>query len=162
MEQNDQHDVIQKEFVINVLPDKAFELFVHELNNWWPKEYTWSQDTLETIAIEPRAKGRCFERGPHGFECDWGRVIRYEPGRRILFTWQIGVNREPVPDPDKASEIEVTFHPEGDAACRVDFQHRRFSRHGEGAGNYLKALDSPQGWEYILGSYKEMTKTVSV
>jgi hypothetical protein len=57
----------------------AFALFTDGLTTWWPAEYTWAQSVLDMIAMEPGANGRCFERGPYGFECDWGRVLVWEP-----------------------------------------------------------------------------------
>lgn len=134
--------------------EAAFRLFVDELNTWWPAEYTWSGDVLEQIAVEPREGGRCFEVGPHGFTCDWGRVLTFDSPRRIVFTWQISPRREPVPDPAQASEIEVRFEPSG-AGTQVDFEHRLFERHGEGGAEYRAALASEQGWPYILSRYAD-------
>jgi uncharacterized protein YndB with AHSA1/START domain len=93
--------------------EQAFRTFTEGLAGWWPREYTWAQDTLDTIAIEPRAGGRCFERGPHGFHCDWGRVLAWEPPRRLVFTWQIAPDRAPEPNPAKASEVEARFVADG-------------------------------------------------
>lgn len=108
---------------------------------------------LETIAIEPKADGRCFERGPHNFACDWGRVLSYEPPARLVFLWQISPRREPIPDPAQSSEVEVSFTSEGDA-IRVELTHRQFDRHGEGAAEYREGLASEQGWPYILECYR--------
>lgn len=135
----------------------AFDLFGPRLSSWWPPEYTWSQDTLETIEIEQREGGRCFERGPHGFECDWGRTLACEPGWRLAFTWQIGPGREPVPDSARATEVEVRFGAI-DAGTQVALEHRGFERHGEGGGEYRAALASEQGWPHILGLYAALAE----
>lgn len=132
--------------------DEAFSAFA-DLGSWWPPAYTWSGDVLEVIGIEPRVGGRCFERGPHGFECDWGRVLSYEPSRRLVFLWQIGPRREPVPDPAQSSEVEVSFA-EGGGATRVALTHRHFDRHGEGAAGYRDGLASEHGWPYLLECYR--------
>lgn len=132
--------------------ERAFALFVDELASWWPAEYTWSGDVLDTIAIEPRVGGMCFERGPHGFRCDWGRVLTLRRPDRIVFSWQIGPNREPVPNPELASEVEVRFAAV-EAGARVELEHRGFTRHSGGAADYRAALESPQGWPYILDRY---------
>jgi len=146
-------DPIQRAVVVPLAREEAFRLFGPGFASWWPQEYTWAQDVLETIAIEPREGGRCFERGPHGFECDWGRVLNWEPAARLAFSWQIGPKREPVPDPEKASEVEVRFVAEQATETRVELEHRGFDRHGEGGGGYRAALDSEQGWPYILDRY---------
>jgi uncharacterized protein YndB with AHSA1/START domain len=133
--------------------ERAFATFSDGLAGWWPREYTWAQDTLETIAIEPREGGRCFERGPHGFHCDWGRVLAWDPPDRLVFTWQIGPDRVPEPNPAKASEVEVRFVADGPSATRVELEHRGFSRHGDGGDRYRAAMGSRLGWPLILDRY---------
>lgn len=95
-------DTVSASTTIALPPDKAFELFTAGIASWWPREYTWSQDVLEEIAIEPGEGGFCVERGPHGFTVHWGRVETWERPERLVFTWQIGPSREPVPDPNRA------------------------------------------------------------
>lgn len=133
-------------------PAGAFDLFAAQLGRWWPREYTWGQDALEWIGLEPRAGGRCTERGPHGFQCDWGRVTAWEPPARVELAWQISPRREPVPDPARASRVEVTFT----AAARgseVRLQHDGFERHGSDGAAYRDALATEHGWPLILARY---------
>jgi uncharacterized protein YndB with AHSA1/START domain len=144
---------IRHEVTIQLPPEAAFARLVDDLGDWWPPEYTWSQAVLEEIRIEPREGGMCFERGPHGFRCDWGRVLTFEPPLRLAFTWQIGPRREPVPDERRASEVELRFEAAGPRATRVVLEHRGFERHGEDGDAYRDALASEQGWPYILGRY---------
>lgn len=138
---------------VPLAPDRAFALFTDGLGTWWPSEYTWSGDVLDTIGIEAGEGGMCFELGPHGFRCDWGRVLAWEPAERLVITWQISPRREPVPDPAKASEIEVRFAAGDGGGTRVELEHRAFERHGEETAGYRDALASPQGWPYILDRY---------
>lgn len=141
-------------FIIPVSAERAFDRFVNRFHSWWPKEYSWAADGLETIAIEPKVDGRCYERGPHGFECDWGRVLEFDPPKRLLFTWQIGPDRVPQPNPENASEIEVTFN-EKNGQTGITFIHRHFEKHGEGAEGYRESMGSSMGWPYILERYRE-------
>ncbi|MGH8929928.1 MAG: SRPBCC family protein, partial [Egibacteraceae bacterium] len=115
--------------------ERAFALFTEGLGSWWPADYTWARDTLDTIGIEPRLGGRCFERGPHGFTCDWGRVLAWDPPQRLVLSWQIGPRREPEPDPGKASVVEVRFSA-GDPSVTVELEHRGFARHGDSGDLY--------------------------
>jgi uncharacterized protein YndB with AHSA1/START domain len=137
------------ETTVSAPPQRAFAVFTEEMSAWWPPEYTWAQSKLEEIAIEPHEGGHCYERGPHGFRCDWGRVVTCEPPGRIAFTWQISPQRVPQPDPAQASMVEVRFAPE-DSGTRVTLAHRHFARHGEGAETYEAAMGSPQGWPLLL------------
>jgi len=141
---------IRHEVQVVAGPERAFEAFTGELMNWWPADYTWSGSlALVDIGMEPGAGGLCFEIGPHGFHCDWGRVLTWDPPRRLVFTWQIGPNREPVPDPARASEVEVRFR-DG----KVEFEHRGFERYGPPGDDYRKALASPEGWPFILDRFR--------
>jgi uncharacterized protein YndB with AHSA1/START domain len=134
-------------------PAAAFELFGEGFGGWWPREYTWGRDALEWIGLEPRTGGRCYERGPHEFHSDWGRVLAWEPPRRVVIAWQISPRREPEPDPARASEVEVRFEANGAGGTRVTLVHRQFERHGEGAAGYRDAMASDQGWPWILRRY---------
>jgi uncharacterized protein YndB with AHSA1/START domain len=130
--------------------DEAFALFTEQLGRWWPQEYTWSGDVLQTIGIEPSAGGLCYELGPYGFRCDWGRVLTWEPPGKLVLAWQISPRREPEPNPARASTLEISFEAQAAAQTRVVLEHRDFVRHGEGAEAYHAALASPQGWPYIM------------
>nr|MDT0659906.1 SRPBCC family protein [Micromonospora sp. DSM 115978] len=131
--------------------DRAFAVFTGKLADWWVKEYTWAgPDALADIGIEPRQGGMAYELGPYGFRADWGRVLVWQPGRKLLFTWQIGPDRAPVPDPTRASEVEVRFSAE-DGHTLVEVEHRRFDRHGEAAEGYRRALTD--GWQELLSRY---------
>ncbi len=146
-------DSIQYTLTVSLPRSDAFALFAQRLAEWWPREYTWSRSVLEYIGIEARPDGLCYERGPHGFRCDWGRVLAWEPPGRLVFAWQIGPRREPEPDPARASTVELRFDAEGDGRTRVTLEHRDFDSHGEEAEAYRRALASEQGWPYILSRY---------
>ena len=143
---------------VSVEPETAFSAFVEEFNNWWPPEYTWSQDVLEGIGIEPKQGGFCYEIGPDGFRCDWGSVIEYKPSERLSFNWQISPNREPVPNPEKASRVSVTFERGSDDVTHVKLEHSQFHKHGDGAGGYRDAMASEYGWPYILNKFEQYLK----
>jgi uncharacterized protein YndB with AHSA1/START domain len=134
---------------VEASPDRAFELFTEGLGSWWPAEFSWSQDALEEIGIEPREGGFAYERGPHGFLVHWGRVTVFEPPERLVFTWQIAGDRTPQPDPAKASEVEVRFAA-ANGATRVDVEHRGWERHGDGAREYRDGFEQSGAWPYAL------------
>ena len=121
-------DAIRLTLTVPAPAERTFTVFVEGFASWDLNEYTWSQDVLDTIAIEGREGGRCFERGPEDFWIDWGRVLVWDPPRRLLFSWQISPRREPVPDREKASEVELRFEEEGLRSTRIEFEHRGFSR----------------------------------
>lgn len=152
-------DTIQHEVTVPLVPSDAFALFTEGLASWWPAEYTWSQGTLVNLSIEPRRGGRCTEQGPYGFQCDWGRVLEWSPPQKLVLTWQIGLNRDPQPDPQQASTLEIVFQAASADTTRVALEHRDIDRHGDGANDYRIALASEYGWPYILHRYVEVAKT---
>lgn len=124
-----------------VTAERAFELFLDDFGTWWPREYSWSgPDGLQSMGIDPRVGGPLYEIGPHGLRWDWGRVLDVERPRRIHFTWQIGPDRVPVPDPAQASEVIVLFDPIEERATTVAVEHKLWDRHGERAGEYREAF----------------------
>ncbi|PZG00596.1 SRPBCC family protein [Micromonospora deserti] len=132
--------------------EQAFAVFTRALTDWWVTEYTWSgPEHLVELGMEPRAGGMLYEIGPYGFRADWGRVLTWDPPRRLVFTWQIGPDRAPVPDPARASEVEALFQPDGPTRTRVEVEHRHFDRHGEAAEGYRQALTA--GWHELLSRY---------
>lgn len=138
--------------VVPAALDRAFAVFTEGLGTWWPPEFTWSQDVLAAIGMEPREGGLLFERGPHGFRIDWGRVLSWDSPHRLVFAWQISPERVPEPNPAKASQVEVRFVEQGPAATQVRVAHSRFDRHGEGGEGYRAAM-ADQGWPHILERY---------
>lgn len=140
---------------IDASQENAFRIFTSQLPYWWPKAYTWSQDKLVQMVIEPQVDGKCYETGPHHFRCDWGRVLAVSEPDTITFTWQIAASRAPEPDPDKAGEVTVSFNAVGDDVTEVRLEHTGFDRYGEGWEDYAKAMGSDQGWPYILQALKE-------
>ena len=143
-------DSIKRTIPTGISATEAYARFVHELNNWWPRQYTWAQDKLQQISIDGCRGGFCHETGPYGFRCDWGRVLDLNAGDFIVFSWQISPARVPEPDPAKASEISVRFLP-----GEIVFEHRYFERHGEGAEAYRQMMDTDKGWDYMLRCFTD-------
>ncbi len=151
---NRSEDSVTHDVVVPVSPEDAFYFFAHELGAWWPEEYTWAKEDLDTIGMEPFEGGRCFERGPHGFTCDWGRVLAWNPPSKLSLQWQISPSREPVPDPKQSSIVHVDFSEAGKDRTRVSLGHRDFANHGKGHAEYRAAMASEYGWPYILAQYQ--------
>lgn len=135
--------------------ESAFTAFVNDFQKWWPQQYSLAGECLDKIGIEPMVDGMCYEIGPHGFRCDWGRVVLWQPFEKLVFTWQITAHRAPEPNPDLASEVHIDFVAVAPNKTQVLFQHQHLSRHGEGSDNYRDELSSEYGWPYIINEYKK-------
>ncbi|WP_434742398.1 SRPBCC family protein [Micromonospora sp. SH-82] len=143
---------VRSVLLVPVPVERAFEVFAEELADWWIRDYTWSGSAaLVELGIEPHTDGMLYEIGPYGFRADWGRVLVWEPPYRLVFTWQIGPDRAPVPDPERASEVEVRFRADDSGDTVVEVEHRHFERHGESGEGYRQALTA--GWQELLTGY---------
>lgn len=148
---------VQDEVVVGLAPDAAFELFTAGFGSWWPPEFSWSQpDLLQSIGMGCQRDGMLSETGPHGFRIDWGRITCWDPPSSLSFLWQISGDRVPVPDPDQASVVTVTFTPT-DKGTRVEVTHDKWERHGVGAQTYRDGFT--QAWPMALGRYRKATKS---
>lgn len=131
--------------------DQAFKLFTEGFNSWWIGHHIGAADLAEAV-IEPREGGRWYERGVDGSECDWGKVLTFQPPGRLVLTWQLNAQFAYDPDLAHASEVEVLFT-EANGQTRVDFEHRHIERLGAGADELAKSVRSEGGWPAILDLY---------
>ena len=134
--------------------DHAFRVFVERISDWWPKAYTFTQDDLVRIVIEPKAGGHWYEVDLRGERRDWGEVRAFEQNRRLALSWAVSADRRQEP-PERASEVELRFLPLGPTLTRVELEHRNFAKHGDGADTIRRGMASPEGWAYILREYAE-------
>ena len=107
------------------------------------------------MVFEPRKGGRIYDVGTDGSECHWSRVLAYEPPTRIVFSWDINLQWQIEADPERTSEIEVRFTPDGDGRTRVELEHRNLDRHGDGWEKMRDAVGSPGGWGQGLARFAE-------
>jgi uncharacterized protein YndB with AHSA1/START domain len=133
--------------------EHAFKVFTDGFDSWWPRSHHIGKQPMVTAVMETRAGGRCFGREADGTECDWGRVLTWEPPNRFVLAWQIDAKWQYEPDLEKASEVEVRFTPEAAGLTRVDLEHRHFERHGEGFDTVRSGVNSPNGWGSLLQAY---------
>lgn len=148
-----ERDSLNCDVEVELEPAAAFDKFRRDLFWWWPREYSWSGAVLEDMVLEGRKGGFCWEKGPFGFRCDWGRVLRWVPPDRIVIAWHISPSRVPEPDPAKASEVELRFVPLDGKRTRLELEHRNFAAHGEGHDAYRNAMAAEKGWPHILRSF---------
>ena len=104
--------------------------------------------------IEGRPGGRCYSEQADGTECDWGRILVWDPPQRFVMAWQVSPAWQYEPDLARSSEVEVRFTAEPDGSTRVDLEHRYFERHGAGAEAMRAATDSPNGWNGLLELFR--------
>ena len=143
---------VKKTLTVRADREKAFRIFTDGFDRWWPRGHHIGKAEMARAVIEPRAGGRWFEVGVDGSECDWGRVLAWEPPGRLVLKWQL--NPQWAYDPDLHTEVELVFTDLGGGETRVDFEHRLFENMGEGGEAARAGVDGPEGWAALLAAFK--------
>ena len=142
---------VRKSITVKASTEDAFRIFTEGFDTWWPRSHHIGKSPMTKAIIEGRTGGRCYNEQVDGGECDWGRILVWEPPCRFVMAWQINPQWQYEPDLSKSSEVEVCFTPEPDGSTRVDLEHRYFERHGAGADAMRTTVDSPEmGWSGLL------------
>ena len=139
--------------VVDVPIARAFSVFTEEIGTWWNPEHHLLKVELAEMVFEPWAGGRAYDVGVDGSECTWARVLAFEPPDRLLLSWDVSLQWEREPDPDKTSEVEVRFTAEAPDRTRVDLEHRKLDRHGAGWQSMRDAVGASDGWAGELRRY---------
>jgi hypothetical protein len=145
--------VVRKSIRVQIPPERAFAVFVENMENWWPAEHHIGQKPFQAIFVEPRTGGRWFERDAEGTECEWGYVLQWDPPKSVKLSWHLGPSWKFDPDLANASEVEIRFTGEGPQTTFVELEHSALERHGEGYEQLRAMLDGPEAWEKTLSVY---------
>jgi uncharacterized protein YndB with AHSA1/START domain len=141
---------------VGVPIEKAFRVFTESFSTWWPREYHIGQAEMAVAILEPGEGGRWYEQGVDGSECEWGRVLAWDPPHRLLVTWQINGDWQYDPDPGHASEIEVRFTAEGPNRTTVELEHRLLDRLVDGQA-LRDGIGEGGGWSSVLEQFAKAT-----
>ena len=140
---------VRKSLVVAADVHRSFSVFTDRIGSWWPRTHSIASSPTVAVIIEPRAGGRWYERGEDGSECEWGKVLQWQPPARVVLAWQIDGNWKY--NPACVTEVEVIFTVLGAMQTRVDFEHRYLERLGANAAAIRDLMNS--GWGSILESY---------
>ena len=103
---------------------RAFDVFVREIGLWWrPNDlFRFAAGPPGPLSFEPWLDGRLIESDAEGHAFEIGRITRWAPGERLVFTW-----RQANFAPDQVTEVEVRFEPLGEET-RVTVEHSGWDR----------------------------------
>lgn len=109
---------------VKATPERAFQAFVDEIGDWWQPNglFQTTPRPPGRLAFEPGEGGRLTETLANGKVFEIGRILTWEPPRRLVFSW-----RQANFPPDLLTEVEVVFEPVGEET-RVSVEHRGFTR----------------------------------
>jgi len=142
--------LVRKSLVVNAPQDHVFRTFTERIDTWWPRGHHIGGKEPFAAILEPRAGGRWFERAGDGSECDWGRVLAWEPPSRVLLAWDI--NAEWKYQAGLGTEVEVRFIAEDKERTRVVLEHRKLERFGDKAEMMRAMFDGEGAWGDTLAA----------
>jgi uncharacterized protein YndB with AHSA1/START domain len=152
---------VRKSVAVKADPARAFEIFTRGFDRWWPKKLPADPATqrasaaaaVEESLIEPFEGGRWYSRCEDGSEVGIGHVLAWEPGRRLVLSWEFDAQWRP--DASAPSEVEVKFIAEGPGSTRVELEHRNLERLGKDGGEKMRR-DVEGGWPARLEIYAKV------
>jgi uncharacterized protein YndB with AHSA1/START domain len=145
--------VVRRQVVVNAPQAQAFAAFTRRFGDFKPPEHNLLAAPIAETVFEPRAGGHIYDRAADGSECRWARILAYEPPDRVVFSWDISPQWQIETDPDRTSEVEVRFVPDGPGSTRVELEHRHLDRHGAGWQSVADGVDGTEGWPLYLTRY---------
>jgi len=141
---------LTKTITVDASPERAFEVFTAGFDTWWPRTHHIGKSPMTKGILEGHVGGRCYSEQEDGTDCDWGKILVWEPPHRFVMAWQITHEWGYEADLAKASEVEVRFSAVDQGRTRVDLEHRYFERMGPSGEAMRTAVDSPGGWSTLL------------
>src|SRR5208282_5809671 len=122
--------VVRKNVRVQAPIERAFSVFVEQMETWWPATHHIGKVPFEAIFVEPRVGGKWFERSAAGEICEWGKVLGWDPPRRVALSWHVGPGHDQPdwvvdPDPARASEVEIRFTALGTEMTLVELTHSK-------------------------------------
>lgn len=120
----------------------TFEVFVGQLDQWWPlRTHSMGTQRVTGVTVERRAGGRVYETWDNGETRTWGTLLAWEPPTRFVLTWDIV--QPPV------TEVELTFRALAPSLTRVQVEHRGWEKLTDDQLAGLRG-DYAAGWAMIL------------
>jgi hypothetical protein len=145
---------VNKTLLLNCSRDHAFRVFTQNMGQWWPATHHVGNVPFRDILIEPRTGGRWYEISANDTEGMWGHVLKWDPPLRVLLSWHLDTTFNFNPDLAQASELDISFHAQGESKVRVEFEHRYIERHGDGYEKLRDILDG--GWVDVLVQFAKL------
>jgi uncharacterized protein YndB with AHSA1/START domain len=147
---------VRKQLVVNASQEHCFKVFTAGIDRWWPREHHIGASPMKQVIIEPRAGGRWYATCQDGSECDTGKVLTWDPPRRLVLSWQITATWQF--DPAFVTEVEVQFVEQAPKKTLVTFEHRNLDRYGEKAAEIKTSIGSADGWPKTIDTFARVAE----
>jgi uncharacterized protein YndB with AHSA1/START domain len=102
---------VRKSVLVKATPAQAFDAFTSRIDRWWPKTHGIGPAPVAESLIEPFVGGRWHTRCVDGSDVTIGHVRAWEPGRCLVFSWEINSEWKPDARAAFASEARSVSSP---------------------------------------------------
>jgi uncharacterized protein YndB with AHSA1/START domain len=147
---------VRESIVVDAPVERAFRVFTEDFGAFKPPSHNILAVEIAETVFDPHPGGYLYDRGVDGSECRWARVLEYEPPNRLVISWDISPHWQLETDPERTSEVEVRFIAESAERTRVELEHRRLDRHGEGWEGVREGVGGGEGWPLYLQRYADV------
>jgi uncharacterized protein YndB with AHSA1/START domain len=149
-------DPIIKTIEVPCSQERAFQVFLNEMDSWWPLgKFTVSAMSgapAKAIRVEAKRGGKIVEIGPTGTEYLWGTIKSYDPHDFVSMDFHIAPPGDETAD--SRSLVEVRFTALGSNRTRVVLTQSNWEAFGEKAA-MMRDLGYGKAWAAIFeGAYK--------
>jgi uncharacterized protein YndB with AHSA1/START domain len=141
---------VRSSIVVEAPLEQAFRVFTEDFGRFKPPEHNMLGVEIAETVFEPRVGGHLYDRGIDGSECRSARILAYEAPTRVVFSWDISAQWQVETDLEKTSEVEVRFIAETPQRTRVELEHRKIERHGDGWEGVRAGVGGGDGWPLYL------------
>ncbi|MEM9195273.1 MAG: SRPBCC domain-containing protein [Myxococcota bacterium] len=140
--------------LVRVAPEEAFRVFTTEIDAWWRRGMAYRMSG-GPIVLEPKPGGRLIEKLDDQRERVFGRVLEWQPPKRLLLEWRAANFA-----PEEKTEVEVLFA-RSPSGTLVTITHRGWAqirkdhpvRHGSPSKPFLRQLAT--WWSQLATSLRE-------
>src|SRR5579859_3555085 len=143
---------VRSEVIVEAPADRAFRVFTEKMDTWWPATHHIGKSDLKGIVLDRHVNGRWLEVGTDGTECNWGKVLVWDPPHRLVLGWQLTAEWQF--DESFLTEVEVNFTPMSASRTKVALEHRNLERFGMHEEAIRKSVDG--GWRDIINRFAEV------
>ena len=147
---------VRAEIVVDAPIELAFQVFTEDFDQIKPRSHNMLSVDIAQTVLEPHAGGRVYDRGVDGSECDWARVLAFEPPNRLVIGWLINPRWQVESDLEPTSEVDVQFIAETPERTRVVLEHHDLDRHLEGWEGLRDGVSGDEGWPLYLQRFAEV------
>lgn len=135
---------LEKQVTVPCAPQRAFELFVDHIADWWPlATHSVHGERAASVQIEGRVGGHIKEIRDDGAEDLWGTLTSWDPPTGLTFTWHPGQSKA------GATTVEITFRA-AEGSTVVTLVHSGWAQRADGAAA-RQSYDT--GWATVLDRF---------